>query len=344
MQAAPQFLRSIQTPRLLMLLYHRINDTELDPQVLSVKPAHFEEHLQVLRKKYRSLNCSVLDLDKEAFSTNSVVVTFDDGYADNVTGALPLLNKYAVPATVFISTGMVEQRTAFWWSELASIVFGAHVLPNRLKLDLRETREWVLAESSAQQYASNGASAGIDSPLGGWNLLSNHDPAPRHEIYREVSLFLRGATEPERARVLGELRSQAGLNSPAAPCESLTGDQIVKLSKSGLIELGSHTVSHPVLSNISRADQMYELSESKKFLEDLVGHSIEGFAYPYGTRADYTAETVSIARQLSYQFACSNIPEAIWPGTDRFQLPRLLVRDCDGDYFERWLAEWFGER
>ncbi|MBS2001826.1 MAG: polysaccharide deacetylase family protein [Cyanobacteria bacterium SZAS LIN-5] len=357
MQAAPPFLRSLQAPRVLMLLYHRISDTDADPQLLSVAPAHFREHLEVLRQKYRALNCSALDGGKEAFTTNSVVITFDDGYADNLTAALPILSKYEVPATVFISTGMVQHRTPFWWSEVESIIFGANALPDQVRLNLSEMREWNLNESStASNNTSNGQSLNdLSNALSGWNLLCEHDPGPRHEIYREVTRFLRDATERERARVLDELKFLAGLNPPdgsnpvagsnplASPCQSLTVDEIVELSKSSLIELGSHTVNHPVLSRLSIAEQTFELRESKQFLEDVVGHSIDGFAYPYGTRADYTSETVSIAKQLSYKYACSNIPEAIWPGTDRFQLPRLLVRDCDGDYFEKWLSEWFGE-
>ncbi|MFN8553721.1 MAG: polysaccharide deacetylase family protein [Candidatus Obscuribacterales bacterium] len=363
MQAAPPFLRSLQAPRVLMLLYHRISDTDADPQLLSVAPAHFREHLEVLRQKYRALNCSALDGGKEAFTTNSVVITFDDGYADNLTAALPILSKYEVPATVFISTGMVQHRTPFWWREVESIIFGAYSLPDKVRLYLSEIREWNLNESStASKNTSNSQSLnGVSNALDGWNLLCDHDPGPRYEIYREVTRFLRGATERERARVLDELRSLAGLkpldgsnphvgshrsagsNLLSSLCQSLTVDEIVELSKSSLIELGSHTVNHPVLSRLSIAEQTFELRESKQFLENVVGHSIDGFAYPYGTKADYTSETVSIAKQLSYKYACSNIPEAIWPGTDRFQLPRLLVRDCDGDYFEKWLSEWFGE-
>lgn len=357
MQQAPEFLRGVKTPRTLMLLYHRIDDLSFDPQLLSVTPAHFDEHLQVLQKKYRALPLSHLIenggskrrfssssnlsgssdstiSESVAKSANSIVVTFDDGYADNLKHALPLLEKHQIPATVFITTGIVQQRNHFWWDELARVVLGQHDVPEQLELTLSDSRAWTVDNAG-------GWSERCDAD---WNLLCEHDPTERHKLYRDVSCFLRGASEPERERVLECLRGWAGLAAPGeARCVALTTDELVTLSASELIEIGSHTVHHPVLSSLALAEQEAELRDSKKYLESLLEREVDHFAFPYGTKSDYSAETIALVKSAGYKSACSNIAEAIWAGTDQFQFPRLLVRDCDGDYFEKWIGAWFGE-
>ncbi len=67
------------------------------------------------------------------------------------------------------------------------------------------------------------------------------------------------------------------------------------------------------------------------------------FAYPFGTPRDYTRETIELVRQAGFELACVNRPDLTWHFSDRFQIPRLLVRDCDGETFDRWLSEWLGD-
>ncbi|CAN5457799.1 polysaccharide deacetylase family protein [soil metagenome] len=336
MQQAPEFLRGVKTPRILMLLYHRVSDLPSDPQLLSVRPAHFEQHLQVLQKKYRALKSSQLvETDtSQKVSTNSIVVTFDDGYADNLTHALPLLEKHEIPATVFVTTGIVQERKLFWWDELARITLGAHDVAKSLELQLDKFQSWTF-----DQINDWSVQCSTD-----WNLLCEQDPTSRHKLYRDVSHFLRGASEGERARVLQNLREWASLIATVdSDCNALTADELTKLGAADMIEIGSHTMHHPVLSALSASAQEAELRDSKLYLESLLGCEVQGFAYPYGTKSDYTSETTTLVKKVGYKSACSNIAEAIWAGTDSFQLPRLLVRDCDGSIFEEWLSQWFGE-
>ncbi|MBS1952677.1 MAG: polysaccharide deacetylase family protein [Cyanobacteria bacterium SZAS-4] len=336
MQQAPEFLRGVKTPRTLMLLYHRIADLSSDPQLLAVTPEHFDQHLQVVRRKYRSHKFSALTESGASPKTpaNAIVITFDDGYADNLTNALPLLEKHGIPATVFVTTGFVQERKYFWWDELARIILGEHSVPDSLELQLTELRSYSfvgITDWNAQRSAV-------------WNLMCQQDPTQRHQLYREVSHFLRGASEAARASVLANLRDWAGLTvADESSCNALSVEALKRLARSNMIEIGSHTVDHPVLSTLSATAQETELRESKNYLESLLGHEVKGFAYPYGTRADYTAETTALVKTTGYKSACSNIAEAIWAGTDPFQFPRLLVRDCDGTSFEKWLGSWFGE-
>ena len=83
-----------------------------------------------------------------------------------------------------------------------------------------------------------------------------------------------------------------------------------------------------------------EIVESKKTLEAVLDRKVRSFAYPYGTRAHYASETVDLVRQAGFEYACSNFPGVVRPNADILQLPRILVRDWDGDTFKRFLKKW----
>ena len=122
----------------LILMYHRVAELEIDPWSLSVTPQNFGEHLEVLQKHYHPLSLQQL---VEALRGNkrpdrAVVVTFDDGYADNFYNAKPLLEKYNIPATFFISTGFIGQNREFWWDELERLLLQPRKLPEKLSLNI----------------------------------------------------------------------------------------------------------------------------------------------------------------------------------------------------------------
>jgi peptidoglycan/xylan/chitin deacetylase (PgdA/CDA1 family) len=116
---------------------------------------------------------------------------------------------------------------------------------------------------------------------------------------------------------------------------------VVRLARGELIEVGAHTVTHSVLSALPAAAQRDEIQRSKAHLEEILGHAVSNFAYPYGTRSDYTAGTVAVVQEAGFASACSNFAGVVRHGTDRFQLPRVLVRNWTGDEFARQLKEWF---
>ena len=110
--------------RINVLFYHRVNKLTLDVWNLAITPRRFEEHVLFLKNNYR-----ILPFDGEWHRTEkrSVVITFDDGYADFYEYAFPILEKHQVPATVFISTGNIDTDREFWWDELENIVYHGKV-------------------------------------------------------------------------------------------------------------------------------------------------------------------------------------------------------------------------
>lgn len=100
-----------------ILLYHRISKVSADPTLLCVTPECFESHLKFLKEHYDVIPLSVLSerLMAGTLKGNEAAVTFDDGYNDNLINALPLLEKYNVPSTIFITTGSLGERASFEW-------------------------------------------------------------------------------------------------------------------------------------------------------------------------------------------------------------------------------------
>jgi len=121
---------------------------------------------------------------------------------------------------------------------------------------------------------------------------------------------------------------------------TLTPQEVIGLADGGLVEIGSHTVTHPVLSALPLIAQRAEMDGSKACLEEILGRPVASFAYPFGGRSHYTEQTVAAVREAGFERACSNFAGTVRRGTDRWQLPRFLVRDWDGGEFARNLEDW----
>ncbi len=135
-------------------MYHSVADVISDPWGLSVTPAHFAEHLEVLRAHGRALPLDQFSfgLENGHLPHDATIVTFDDGYADNLHNALPLLERFEIPATFFIATGYLGGQREFWWDELARVVFEGTVASDELRLTVGDKSfRWDLAVLSLPQ-------------------------------------------------------------------------------------------------------------------------------------------------------------------------------------------------
>jgi len=322
----------------LILVYHRVNEVPSDPQLLCVAPERFAEHMEILRHRYQPIRLQLLLDAHQAgdLPRRSIAVTFDDGYADNLYNGKPPLERYDVPATVFVTTGHLGEQREFWWDELDRLLLQPGKLPERLDLNVHgRIHRWVLDQAACYNEETH-------QRYRGWNVLDDYDPGPRQHIYRSLCELLRSLTGKERKKVLCELRLWADTDSVGRQTHrTLFPDELLDLAAENLIEVGAHTVNHPILSNLPAAVQRIEIEGSKRHLEGILGHPVGAFAYPYGSRSDYTADTVKIVKDAGFKCACSNFVDVVWRGSNRFQLPRVLVRDWDGDEFASRLERWF---
>jgi len=336
--AAERFRARFQ-PGALILLYHRIAEIAPDPQLLAVTPQHFAEHLKILKR--RCVPMTLGDLTRAvgdgSVPRRAVAVTFDDGYADNLYQAKPLLDREQVPATVFVTTGVLGGDRETWWDELERIFLYPGSLPGTLRLTF-QGKAVVFELAQDAHYADARWHAHR-----AWNVQWRVDPSGRHRIYRTLCGFLRVLDEEARKGFLEKLLEWSGVETKARPSHRmLTVDELLGLVDGGGIEAGAHTVTHPVLSSLAAINQQREIRDSKRSLEELLGRRVTRFAYPYGSRSDYTAETVRLVAGEGYESACGNFPGFVWRGNDCWQLPRVLIRDWDGESFERKLGAWFG--
>jgi peptidoglycan/xylan/chitin deacetylase (PgdA/CDA1 family) len=320
--------------RAVVLMYHRVAEPLSDPWSLSVTPGHFAEHLQVLKKLTRAFRLRELSqrLEEGRIPRWSVAVTFDDGYCDNFQSALPLLERSGVPATVFLATGYLGSHREYWWDELDHLFLQTGQLPSTLRLMLNGTpAEWDLGPAALYQDAEFQRHRV-------WKAEQT-PPTVRQELYRSIWQSLQRMEEGDREKVLTELFQWAGTTLKARPgYRPMTVEEAAALGKSGLVELGAHTTTHPVLSTLPAARQRDEIERSKARVQEITGAGVTSFAYPYG---DFNEESVSIVRENGFTGACSTVPGVVRKESDPLRLPRVHVGDWGGDEFERHLSEWF---
>src|SRR6266516_3319260 len=184
-----RWLRRLQ-PSASILCYHRVTELKRDPQLLSVTPRHFAEQIDVLRRRYNVVRLQ--DWASDRYSpkrgVRDVIVTFDDGYADNVREALPILRAADCPATIFVTAGKIDDESEFWWDELERIFLATPDLPERLSLTIGD-RDYVY------QLASTAADEDSNER---WHVLLGREPTARQATYLALCRLLRMVGEVER--------------------------------------------------------------------------------------------------------------------------------------------------
>ena len=322
-------------PRPMILMYHRVEELPTDPQLLAVQPRHFAEHLEVLRRSFRVLSLGELveALSRGRFPRHAVVLTIDDGYADNLANAKPLLESFGTPATVFVTTGSIGSEREFWWDELERLVLHPGRLPQKLRLSIRgRSHDWDLGDGASY-------SADDFERQKSWHVEQPSDPGPRQSLYRSLYSHLHPLSHDEKGSILAELARQAEIGVVGRPTHRPLTHQELSRLEGGVVEIGAHTVTHPTLAALSPEAQRDEIQGSKATLEAELGRPIVAFAYPHGS---YTAATVATVREAGYQYACTSDARLVTRASDPLLLPRLVPRNWDGRTFERWLRSWLG--
>lgn len=330
------WLRQSSAPRALILYYHRISAETNDPCRLNVSPENFARQVELFS---RELNCITLadlakSLEQNTLSSRTAVITLDDGYADALHQAWPVLSHFGVPATIFVTTGNGSSPAEFWWDRLEQLLLTPDALPVQLSLSVDgERKTWHLdrGQSSLEGHEQ----------YNGWNI---HMPPPtaRHALFVDLHTLLAKLSEDKRQKLLDELSQWSG-SEPACreSRRTLSTDELKQLAQCDNIELGAHTISHPILAMLDDEEQLHEIDGSKRMLEQAAGTKVQSFAYPYGRRGDFSARTVELVRDAGFTAACCTVADVTWPGSDRYRLPRIPMHNCQADLLSDWLKLWF---
>lgn len=294
------------------LLYHRVADETVDAQYLAVSPINFEQHLRDLKNHYRVVPLRQLLQETSSGTSvpNTVALTFDDGYLDNLSNALPLLEKYQIHATVFATAGNIEQSRGFWGDKIEYLFLHHSQLPAKLEMtEDDKDHTWPLTTPQERLVAHDQIRA----------ILKKK---PNNEIEPFVAELLRWGCITDNLDTFRPVLNIA---------------QLQRLSQSPYIEIGAHTMSHSRLSILPIHLQQWEIEQSRKKLESWIGKPVTIFSYPYGAKADFTTDTKTLVQQVGFQYGIANSQGSISSNMDPFEVPRRLVRNWQGGHFADWM-------
>jgi peptidoglycan/xylan/chitin deacetylase (PgdA/CDA1 family) len=323
--------------KLPILLYHRVADDDCDPWQLCVSPANFAAQMHALRRETTVLRleefAGIME-KREKIPSKACIVTFDDGYADNLHLAEPALRDSRVPATIFMTSGSVGRTREFWWDELEKIFLRPGRLPSSLAIRVgSQSHEWQLAGDADYTRAAFALHQK-------WSAEGKDAPTARQRIYQSVYHLLQQLSRETRDPIIDQIVDWAGASRDLRPSHrALSNEETRQLSCSEWISIGAHTITHQSLSNEPHEIQREEIAGSKIQLEALIGRPVNTFSYPYGHHTDETAE---IARQAGFRCACACMEKTASSVSDIFRLPRVMVRDWSKAEFVKRLRRWLG--
>lgn len=315
-------------PRGGILMYHRVADEAIDPWNLCVTPHHFDEQMAVLAgaRVQRGLTAfaTPAGFDK---TRPPIAITFDDGYVDNIITALPILERYEVPATIFVVTNALGTKREFWWDALTRILFNAPSLPATLTINTEGGGRSFTLDDPAQDSSS-------------WNADDDDPSTPRQHLYVQLWSYIVTLSAEDQRDAIDQIQAWSGYDAaPPADCVPIDAEAVEKLARHPLITLGNHTLDHASLTDRPVAEQGEQIAGGHKALAEIVGAPVTCFSYPFGRLDDAAVRHV---RASGVTLACTSQPGVAGPRHDQHLLPRLQVRDGDGESFARWLVDDWG--
>jgi peptidoglycan/xylan/chitin deacetylase (PgdA/CDA1 family) len=265
---------------LTVLNYHRIDDPHrpgFDTFKLNVSatPGEFANQMDYVKKNYNVISCQQLAsfLRGEAvLPPRAAMITFDDGYYDNLSNAFPVLRERNLPAVIFLTTSFIGTDSPFYWDYVACCFHHTKMTSADLPL---------IGECS-------------------WS-----DERSRYSAMVRWMETIKRIPEVEKIELIQKIGDILKVNPSAGMFANLylNWDQVREMSQSGLIEFGSHTVSHPILTRITPEEARIEIEDSKKRIEQEIGKPVISLAYPNGGAADFSPEVISAAKDAGIEIA-----------------------------------------
>lgn len=281
--------------KIFILIFHRVLDESDYMRPGEVDKVKFTWQMKLLKQYFNVLPLSeaLEKIKNRQLPSRAVCITFDDGYADNYLNALPILNKYNLHATFFIASGYLNGGI-MWNDQIIEAV-------RSMKLETLDL-----------------TSIG----LGSYDVSTNLNKAnTAQQIINEIKHLEYELRLEKTAAIV------AKLDSPLPSTLMMTDEQLSNLHQAGM-EIGGHTVSHPIMAKLDVQSLDYELKENKVTLEQRLNTKIRFFAYPNGKpEIDYKIEQIQQVKNVGYKAAVSTQWGVVENTSDYFQLPRFTPWD-----------------
>lgn len=283
---------------LLILCYHGVTD-ENGPGLFNcqnkfLRPEAFERQLAYLKRHYTPIgldNALAIVAKGKNLPSNPVVVTFDDGYRNFASHALPLLEKHNMPATLFVVTDFLD-GTPLWFDRL----------------------EYAIGQG-----------------------LSTESYETCIERHRDARNKLKSLPEEKRMEALAAIEDKAAakfvdFSDDRAVYEPISWSEVPRIGNYDIV-FGSHSLSHPFLSRLTRSQQHEEISRSFQILKSHTPYFSKVFSYPNGQKGDMNNDTHAELKALGFTAALTTISGLLTTLNSRFMLPRIVIGSDDFIYF-----------
>jgi peptidoglycan/xylan/chitin deacetylase (PgdA/CDA1 family) len=296
-----------------VLTYHRVAD-DGDAYVGATSVAGFERQMRCIREHFHPM--SLTDLlaaaARHEIPSRAIAVTFDDGYADLFVHAFPIVQRYQIPATVFLATGLMGRDEPMWNDQIG--------------------------------MAIRATTCGEVQPLPDLGPLPLRTAEQRQSALKQTLEALKRWPPAERACRTAEVVRALGVSTDGGP-RMLRWEQVTRMYAAG-IDVGAHTVNHPVLSCLTPEAAWEEIVGSKRMIEDRLQAPARHFAYPNGTAQDFDETTQQMVERAGFASAVSTIFGVNSPETDRYALRRGGPWEEDAAVFgaKLWWYRWKGAR
>lgn len=282
-----------------ILTFHRFRSNgEGDPRGVDVR--WFADCMAYLAEQYLVLPLPelVAALRRGRPYRNAVAVTFDDGYYDVVSLAVPVLRRYRIPASIFVVSDFVDGKLWLW--------------PDRLRFILDRAR------LGTTEFRHSGTTRRL--------VVASEADRPVHEA--QWCERVKWLSVPAREELLTAMADACGVAVPEVPppeYRAATWAELRALAAEGF-DIGAHSRTHPILSRVSQKQLDEEIAGCKEHIEGHLGSRIRHFSYPNGQPDDYTPEAIGTVARAGYQAAVSTIRGGNTPATPMFELRRINVR------------------
>ena len=287
--------------KLTILIYHQVLETA-DPMRPSEPDADtFRWQMQIIRNYFNPmpLDVAVKHLQRGDLPANTVCVTFDDGYLNNLEIAQPILQEFHIPATVYIATAFSNCNNM--WNDRIIDLIGDRT---RTSLSLNAI---------------------------GMSCVEVSDWESRRSLASRLLATLKYQDFRARSQLVDALYRENG--SAESPKKMMTCDEIVELAHRG-VDIGAHTVDHPILKSLEIEEQRQQIFDSKLGLEQLINKPVTGFAYPNGLPGtDYDSSAVELVKAAGFEYAVSTTWGISTKSTSTYELNRSTPWDTQPGRF-----------